>query len=206
MNRSETPAPTWSARVVDATLTFCVDFPRLTISVILLLTVWAILQLPKITTDTDPENMLEPDAPVRVSHESTKRTFGIHELIVVGFESERDLFNVDDLAKLFRINRGILNITGVIIPDVLSLVTTDTMRKSGDTLEIRKLLERPPQTQEDVLQLKDALLGNPLFREKLISLVQRIISHVNIWALSTFSRRAHGQPFSSHRPGGCRPC
>src|SRR4030065_551633 len=89
MNRSEKPAPTWSARMVESSLRLCVDFPRLTI--------------------------------------------------------------------------------GVIIPDVLSLVTTDTMRKSGDTLEIRKLLERPPQTQEDARQLKDTLLGNPLFREKLIS-------------------------------------
>ena len=169
MNGPETPAPTWSARVVGTSLRLCVDFPRLTISVILLFTVWAILQLPKITTDTDPENMLEPDAPVRVSHESTKRTFGIHELIVVGFESERDLFNAEDLTKLFRINREILNIPGVIIPDVLSLVTTDTMRKSGDTLEIRKLLEHPPQTQEEAGELKETLLGNPLFREKLIS-------------------------------------
>ncbi|TKS58430.1 MAG: hypothetical protein EWM72_02969 [Nitrospira sp.] len=169
MNGPAKLAPTWSARVVDAALRLCVDFPRLTIGVILLLTFWAIFQLPKITTDTDPENMLEPDAPVRVSHESTKRTFGIHELIVVGFESERDLFNVEDLTKLFRINRETLNIKGVIIPDVLSLVTTDTMRKSGDTLEIRKLLEHPPQTQEDVRQLKETLLGNPLFREKLIS-------------------------------------
>ena len=159
----------WSTRLVESTLRFCVDFPRLTISIVLLLTIWAVIQLPKITTDTDPENMLEPDSPVRVSHEATKRTFGIHELIVVGFESDRDLFNVEDLTKLFRINREILNIPGVIIPDVLSLVTTDTMRKSGGTLEIRKLLERPPRTQEDVRQLKDALLGNPLFREKLIS-------------------------------------
>jgi hypothetical protein len=176
MNGPAKPALTWSARVVDATLRLCVDFPRLTISVILVLTVWAIFQLPKITTDTDPENMLEPNAPVRVSHEAAKRTFGIHELIVVGFESEQDLFNVEDLTKLFRINREILNIKGVIIPDVLSLVTTDTMRKSGDTLEIRKLLERPPQTQEDVRQLKDTLLGNPLFREKLISLDGRRVA------------------------------
>ena len=130
MDRPERSASTWSARLVESTLRLCVDFPRLTISVILLLTVWAIFQLPKITTDTDPENMLEPDAPVRVSHEATKRTFGIHELIVVGFESERDLFNVDDLTKLFRINHEILNIKGVIIPNVPSLVTTDTMRKS----------------------------------------------------------------------------
>jgi hypothetical protein len=159
----------WSKRAVETTLLLSVDFPRLTIGLVLLLTLWAVIQLPKITTDTDPENMLEPDAPVRVSHEATKRTFGIHELIVVGFESERDLFNIDDLTKLFRINREILNIKGVIIPDVLSLVTTDTMRKSGDTLEIRKLLEHPPQTQEDARQLKDTLFGNPLFREKLIS-------------------------------------
>lgn len=158
-----------SARLVESTLRLCVDFPRLTISVILLLTLWAFVQLPKITTDTDPENMLEPDAPVRVSHEATKRTFGIHELIVVGFESDRDLFNVEDLTKLFRINRDILRITGVIIPDVLSLLTTDTMRKSGDTLEIRKLLESPPRSEEEAAQLKETLLGNPLFLEKLIS-------------------------------------
>src|SRR3990172_1602734 len=169
MNTAGKPTLKWSARVVDTTLRLCVDYPWSTIGAILLLTVWAILQLPKITTDTDPENMLAPDAPVRVSHEAAKRTFGIHELIVVGFESERDLFNVDDLTTLFRINRETLNIKGVIIPDVLSLVTTDTMRKSGDTLEIRKLLEHPPQTQEDVRQLKETLLGNPLFREKLIS-------------------------------------
>ncbi len=169
MNKAGEPTRKWSARAVDATLRLCVDYPWSTIGVILLLTVWAILQLPKMTTDTDPENMLAPDAPVRVSHEAAKRTFGIHELIVVGFESERDLFNVDDLTKLVRINREILAIKGVIIPDVLSLVTTDTMRKSGDTLEVSKLLEQPPQTQEDARQLKDTLLGNPLFREKLIS-------------------------------------
>jgi len=161
--------PRWSGRPMEMTLQLPVDFPRLTISIVLLLTIWAAIQLPKITIDTDPENMLEPDAPVRVFHEATKRIFGIHELIVVGFESDRDLFNVEDLAALFRVNREILNIQGVIIPDVLSLVTTDTMRKSGDTLEIRKLLEHPPQTHEDARQLKDTLLGNPLFREKLIS-------------------------------------
>jgi predicted RND superfamily exporter protein len=159
----------WSKSAVETTLRLSVDFPRFTIGLVLLLTLWAVIQLPKITTDTDPENMLEPNSPVRVSHEAAKRTFGIHELIVVGFESDRDFFNVEDLAKLFRINREILNIKGVIIPDVLSLVTTDTMLKSRDTLEIRKLLERPPQTQEDVRQLKETLLGNPLFREKLIS-------------------------------------
>jgi hypothetical protein len=159
----------WYGQAVWTTLRLSVDFPRLTIGLVLLLTLWAVIQLPKITTDTDPENMLEPDAPVRVSHEATKRTFGIHELIVVGFEGDRDLFNVEDLTKLFRINREILNIKGVIIPDVLSLVTTDTMRRSGNTLEIRRLLEHPPQTQEEVRQLKETLLGNPLFREKLIS-------------------------------------
>lgn len=169
MNKIKKTALKGSGGVVDTTLRLCVDFPWPTIGVILLLTLWALLQLPKMTTDTDPENMLEPDAPVRLSHEAAKRTFGIHELIVVGFESERDLFNVDDLTKLFRINREILTIKGVILPDVLSLVTTDTMRKKGDILEVRKLLEQPPQTQEEVLQLRETLLGNPLFREKLIS-------------------------------------
>ncbi|MBI5410886.1 MAG: MMPL family transporter [Nitrospirae bacterium] len=154
---------------MEATLRCCVDFPRLTIAAILLLTLVSVIQLPKMTTDTDPENMLEPDAPVRVFHEATKRAFGIHELIVVGFEAEPDVFTAENLAKLFRINREILNIKGVIVPDVLSLVTTDTMRKSGDLLDIRKLLESPPGTQAEAGQLKETLLGNPLFREKLIS-------------------------------------
>lgn len=37
-----------------------------------------------LTIDTDPENMLSSEEPVRVSHDRLKETFGIHDYVVVG--------------------------------------------------------------------------------------------------------------------------
>ena len=39
---------------------------------------------PMITIDTDPENMLEKDEPVRVFHNQSKKRFNLRETIVLG--------------------------------------------------------------------------------------------------------------------------
>jgi hypothetical protein len=43
---------------------------------------------PWITMDTDPENMLEQSAPVRVFHNESKKRFALSETIVVGVVNE----------------------------------------------------------------------------------------------------------------------
>ncbi|RKZ15286.1 hypothetical protein DRQ53_09395, partial [bacterium] len=53
--------------------------PKLVLLFILAVTILAGLQLPKIKIDTDPENMLPADEPVRVTHAAIKEAFNLND-------------------------------------------------------------------------------------------------------------------------------
>ncbi len=67
---------------------FSVDRPWTVLLAIGILTALFAIQFPKIIIDTDPENMLREDEPIRVFHVEVKKDFGIEELIVLGDELE----------------------------------------------------------------------------------------------------------------------
>ncbi|RMD87664.1 MAG: RND transporter, partial [Candidatus Dadabacteria bacterium] len=57
-----------------------------------------------LTIDTDPENMLPQDEPVRVFHNKMKRRFNLHDMIVVGVINEEDpdgVFNPESLRNIY---------------------------------------------------------------------------------------------------------
>ncbi len=56
---------------------FSVDRPKLVVLLILIFTILLGIQFPKIKIDTDPENMLRKDEPVRIFHDKVKKDFGI---------------------------------------------------------------------------------------------------------------------------------
>ncbi len=60
--------------------------------------------VPRVKVDTDPENMLSRDDPVRVFHNRVKERFSVHDMIVVGVvhESHPDgVFNPESLRKVY---------------------------------------------------------------------------------------------------------
>ena len=71
---------------------FSLDHPKKVIGVMIILTVLFGIQFPRITIDTDPENMLETDQPDRVLYERVKKEFGVHDIIVVGIVDEKGIF------------------------------------------------------------------------------------------------------------------
>jgi uncharacterized protein len=59
--------------------------------------------LPTIAVDTDPENMLSEDEPVRIFHDRKKEQFTLHDMVVVGIVNEehpQGVFNPQTLAKI----------------------------------------------------------------------------------------------------------
>jgi hypothetical protein len=144
--------------------------PRTTITVAGLLTLAFLIPFPFVVIDTDPENMLEVDQPDRVFYTQVKEDFGIYDLIVVGVTDARGIFRPETLARLDRIADGIVAIDGVVVEDVLSLSTTDNVTIEGDTLTVARIMEDPPTTDTDAAAMREAVLGNAMFREKLASL------------------------------------
>ena len=146
-----------------------VDRPKLVLALTLMLTVLFAIQFPKIIIDTDPENMLREDEPVRVFHDKVKRDFGIDELIVLGIVREDGIFNRESLQKIKRITDEVLLIKGVISDDVMSLTLTNNVVAKGGVLNVRPPMVNVPKDEAGIEKLKQEVLGNPLFSDRLVS-------------------------------------
>ncbi|NOY65709.1 MAG: MMPL family transporter [Nitrospirae bacterium] len=144
-------------------------YPRTVILLTIIITIFLSLQFPKIKIDTDPENMLAKDEPIRVFHNQVKKEFGINEMIVLGILREDGIFHRDTLKKIKEITDSIKHIKGVIADDILSLSVTNNVIASGGTLRVRPPLYKVPDTNVEVESLKKEILDNPLFKDRLVS-------------------------------------
>ncbi len=139
---------------------------------------------PMITIDTDPENMLEKDEPVRVFHNQSKKRFNLSETIVLGVVNERDPDGVFNPATLRRVheltefartlrwedpkNPG--HTSGVIETDMIAPSMVDHMTQDGPgTLRFEWLMAAPPDTREEARAIRDKALSNPLLKDQMVS-------------------------------------
>ena len=148
---------------------FSVNRPKTVVLLTLVLTVVFTAQFPSIKIDTDPENMLRENEPIRIFHQEVKKDFGIDELIVLGIVRDDGIFQQESLKKIKRITDEILKIKGVITDDVISLTVTNNVVATEGTLNVRPPMLEVPKTKEDIERLKREVLDNPLFRDRLVS-------------------------------------
>lgn len=137
------------------------------------LVVAALLQFPRLKVDTDPENMLPADAPVRVFHHDTQKEFGLYDYMVLGVVNERHpegVFNVETLAKIYNITEEIKGIPGVIAREVIAPSTKDNIEQAGTgTVRFDWLMPRPPQTEQEVERIRGEAQDHPFFKGSVIS-------------------------------------
>ncbi len=145
------------------------DRPKTVIATLLLLSVAFASQLPSITIDTDPENMLEPDQPDRVFYDGVKKDFGVHDLIVLGIVDDRGVFQPESLAAISKAIAEITEIPGVVISDVVSLTTTNNVKSQGGLLDIHTVMRKVPRTDEAIQSLRREIAENPFLHEKVAS-------------------------------------
>ena len=148
---------------------FSIDHPKLVIVLTLIITGLFLFQFPKAHIDTDPENMLETHQPDRVFYDQIKKDFGIRDLIVLGITDEAGIFRPKTLGKIARITDEILSIEGVIVEDVISFTTTDNVTSEGGVMQVRRIMETVPTTQQESESIKTGIYDNPLFVEKIVS-------------------------------------
>lgn len=148
---------------------FSVEHPVMMLFLLGALTVLFAIQFPKIVIDTDPENMLREDEPIRGFHDSVKEDFGINELIVLGVVNDEGIFNPGSLEKVKLISEEVLEIKGVIADDVMSLTLTNNVVAKGGTLAVRPPMAEVPADAASMGKLRLEVLDNPLFRDRLVS-------------------------------------
>src|SRR6056297_1056521 len=100
--------------------------------------------LHSVAVDTDPENMLAEDEPVRVFHDHAKERYDLYDMIVVGIVNETDpngVFNPDPRRE----------VVGV---DVIAPSNVDDIQQAGvGQVEFSWLMPQPPETDEEARRI-----------------------------------------------------
>ena len=140
--------------------------------------------IPLIRIDTDPENMLSEDEPVRVFHTQTKERFALSDIVVVGVVNNKDpngVFNRASLAKLYDLTEFARTLrwpseedpnkeVGVIEVDLLAPSTVDHIGQGGPgVVTFEWLMAKPPATKAEALEIRDKAMSNPMLKGTLIS-------------------------------------
>jgi len=140
--------------------------------------------IPLIKIDTDPENMLAADEPVRVFHNQTKSRFALNDIVVVGIindKSPNGVFNPSSLARVYELTEFAKTLRwpdeedpneqiGVIEVDLLAPSTVDHIGQAGPgVVTFEWLMKKPPATDAEALEIKNKAMSNPLLKGTLIS-------------------------------------
>ena len=152
----------------------------------LLPTLWpgAFSALYGVTVDTDPENMLSRDEPVRVFHNQMKETFNLHDMIVVGVVNEahpQGVFNKDTLRRVYELTEFAQTLqgeavgrddpaAGVVRADIIAPSTVDNIEQGGvGTVRFEWLMRQPPANDEQALEVKNKAQDIPFLNGTLVS-------------------------------------
>lgn len=131
--------------------------------------------------DTDPENMLSTDEPVRVFHNKSKAEFGLNDIVVVGIvnnNSSHGVFNVNSLQEIYNITEYAKTLTwqkdnkkhGVIRADIIAPSTVDNIEQAGlGTVKFEWLMNQPPETEEAAQAIAKKAKHIPFLDNTLIS-------------------------------------
>ena len=132
----------------------------------------AFAPLPAVKVDTDPENMLASDNPIRVLHGEKKDEFALYDQIVLGIvneEHDAGVFNRKTLANVHTLTEFAKTLEGVIAPEILAPSTMDNIEQAGlGAVSFDWLMENPPETEDEALALRDAMLNLPMMVGSLI--------------------------------------
>ena len=157
----------------QAVIRIATERPKTVYAVVLLLVLLLGALIARIQIDTDPENMLSNTQTDRVFHNEIEGRFTLHDAIVVGIvnDSHPDgIFNVDSLRALHQLSGSILELDGVITPDLMSLAETDNLSQEGPgTIRFEWMMKEAPVTAQQALEIRDKVNRLPLLKDTLIA-------------------------------------
>lgn len=137
-----------------------------------------------VRVDTDPENMLSSEEPVRIFHNEMKALFDLNDIIVVGVvnETHRDgVFNPDSLRRIHELTQYAQTLqgetigsddprAGVVRADIIAPSTVDNIEQGGvGTVRFEWLMQHPPENREEALAVRDKALKIPFLKDTLVS-------------------------------------
>ena len=123
--------------------------------------------LRNITVDTSNESFLYPDDPVLVRYEEFREQFGRDDVIIIAVHGD-EIFTLDFLTRLQNLHL-VIEESVPHIASVTSLINIRETRGEGDRLIVDDLLKNLPANESELADLRNRVLANPLYHNRLIS-------------------------------------
>jgi predicted RND superfamily exporter protein len=124
-------------------------------------------QLPKLTFDISTEGFYHKKDPALLTYNEFRRQFGRDDLIIVAIEPT-DVFDQNFLTKLKSFHKD-LEKEVPYIDDITSMVNARNTRGEGDRLIVEDLLEKWPEDEAALTAMRQRVMSNPLYLNRLIS-------------------------------------
>ncbi len=132
--------------------------------------------------DTDPENMLSVDEPVRVFHNSQKKEFSLYDMVVVGVVNSshpEGVFNKKSLGDIHALTEFAKKIQwqdkdgktqGVISADLMAPSTVDNIEPGGPgEVKFEWLMKEAPLDDAEALSIRKKAQNLPLLNGTIVS-------------------------------------
>ena len=151
-------------------LHLALEKPKVIYAITLCLVIFSAALIPNISIDTDPENMLNSDAPARIYHNDIKSRFQMHDMMVVGAISKDNIFSTAALQHLSQLSDYIAQMDGVIVQDLLSLNVVDNISQTpAGEIRFEYLMKQAPTTQQASDEIQQAVKRLPMLNNTLVS-------------------------------------
>jgi uncharacterized protein len=141
-----------------------IRYPKSTLALILGLTVYFALQLPKLHWETDARVYLPKGHPAIKYDEKVDEVFGVKDAVIVGIVNNHEgIFNPATLARIARITQRIASLPGVIANrpiDVASLSTVTIFSGDESSIGSEPLMPAVPADAAGIARLKKTVYAN----------------------------------------------
>ncbi len=148
-----------------------VAYPKTTMMVILLITLFFAYFLKNIKMDPDITSSLPKHIPAKLLYDRMNKIFPSRDFLLVAYESD-SLFSPPALQNIFDMTEHLED-----MPDVYSVMSPTNIkviRGSEDGMEVKAILDSPPKTAKEVARYRQALFNSDLPIENIISKDQRM--------------------------------
>lgn len=148
---------------------FSVHHAKRVFAVLAALTLIFAALIPTLTIDTDPENMLPAHDKARMFHNEVKRTFAMHDALVIGLTHEESIYNPDSLHALAHLSAFIRTLPDVESAQVMDLSTVDNIFQTDNTLRFEWLMKQPPNNAAETQAIRQAVERLPMLKDTVVS-------------------------------------
>ena len=146
-------------------------YPRTIIAVSLMLMIAPVVFLPQMTSDTSREAFIPKDSPALMDRDRLKEEFGLGDPLVIGIfnEGPQGVFTPDSLHLVSWFSERLAEVPGIDPERITSIATQNNIVGTEDALVVEPFLESDWLTNEQALEVREAVMGFQLYVGNLVA-------------------------------------